>query len=210
MSLRQAQKRLTRELLLREGLGLFESKGYAATTIDDIAAAAGTTRQTFYQHFASKAALMKELISAVDQLLIGRDDPRLSAVVESGDRARISGWIGTKIDQWPVIRPYVTAAHEAASQDAEIQEAIDAWFDSAIGDIQVGLDVAGRFAPSSRRVRGTLAFGQLEFASRRWMRHGWDVDREETHALLTESWVHLLVVGRGPDSGRLTQAVPRP
>jgi hypothetical protein len=50
-------------------------------------------------------------------------------------------------------------------------------------------------------VRGTLAFGQLEFASRRWMRHGWDVDREETHALLTESWVHLLV-GRAADPGR--------
>lgn len=192
MSLREAQKRMTRELLLREGLGLFESKGYAATTVDDIAAAAGTTRQTFYQHFASKAALMRELITAVDRLLIAQDDPRLSAVVESGDRDRIHAWIGTKIDQWPEIKPYITAAHEAAAQDAEIQEAIDVWFESAIGDIQTGLDRADRFAPSSRRVRGTLAFGQLEFASVRWMRHGWDVDRDETHTMLTESWVHLL------------------
>ena len=38
---------------------------------------------------ASKAALMKELITAVDQLLIAQDDPRLSVVVESGDRDRI-------------------------------------------------------------------------------------------------------------------------
>jgi AcrR family transcriptional regulator len=193
VSLREAQKRMTRELLLREGLGLFEAKGYAATTIDDIAAAAGTTRQTFYLHFGSKAALMKELITAVDHLLIAEDDPRLSVVVESGDRERISAWLGTKIDQWPVIKPYILAAHEAAAQDAEIQEAIDVWFESAISDIHRGLDEAGRFAPSSRRVRGTLAFGQLEFASRRWMRHGWDVDRDETHAVLTESWVALLV-----------------
>ena len=193
MSLREAQKRMTRDLLLREGLGLFESKGYAATTIDDIAAAAGTTRQTFYQHYASKAALMKELITAVDQLLIAQDDPRLSVVVESGDRDRIHAWLGRKIDQWPEIKPYIQAAHEAAAQDAEIQEAIDVWFESAIGDIHTGLDKADRFAPSSRRVRGTLAFGQLEFASRRWMRHGWDVDRDETHAVLTESWLNLLV-----------------
>jgi AcrR family transcriptional regulator len=192
VSLRQAQKRMTRELLLREGLGLFEAKGYAATTIDDIAAAAGTTRQTFYQHFSSKAALMKELITAVDQLLIAQDDPRLSVVVESGDREAIHAWIGRKIDQWPEIKPYVTAAHEAAAQDAEIQEAIDVWFESAISDIHRGLDEADRFPASSRRVRGTLAFGQLEFASVRWMRHGWDVDREQTHALLTDSWVHLL------------------
>jgi AcrR family transcriptional regulator len=192
VSLREAQKRMTRNLLLKEGLGLFESKGYAATTIDDIAAAAGTTRQTFYQHFASKAALMKELITAVNEILIAQDDPRLSVVVESGDRAQIHAWLGTKIDQWPDIKPYITAAHEAAAQDAEIQEAIDVWFESAIGDIHTGLDKADRFPPSSRRVRGTLAFGQLEFASRRWMRHGWDVDRDETHTLLTESWVHLL------------------
>jgi len=183
---------MTRELLLREGLGLFESKGYAATTIDDIAAAAGTTRQTFYQHFPSKAALMKELITTVNQILIAQDDPRLSVVVESGDRAQIHAWLGTKIDQWPVIKPYIAAAYEAAAQDAEIQEAIDVWFESAIGDIHTGLDKADRFSPSSRRVRGTLAFGQLEFASRRWMRHGWDVDRDETHTMLTESWVHLL------------------
>jgi hypothetical protein len=25
------------------------------------------------------------------------------------------------------------------------------------------------------------------------MRHGWDVDRDETHAVLTESWMSLLV-----------------
>jgi AcrR family transcriptional regulator len=183
---------MTRELLLKEGLALFESKGYAATTVDDIAAAAGTTRQTFYLHFPSKAQLMKELITVVNQILIAEDDPRLSVVVESGDRERIHTWLATKIDQWPVIRPYVTAAHEAAASDAEIQEAIDVWFESAIGDIHRGLDEAGRFEPSSRRVRGTLAFGQLEFASRRWMRHGWDVGRDETLDLLTDSWCHLL------------------
>lgn len=193
MSLRETQKRMTRELLLREGLALFEAKSYAATTLDDIAAAVGTTRQTFYQHFTSKAALMKELVAVVDQILIAEDDPRLSAVVEGGDREQIHAWLGTKIDQWSVIKPYILAAHEAAAQDAQIQEAIDTWFESAISDIHRGLDTAGRFSPSSRRVRGTLAFGQLEFASRRWMRHGWDVDRDETHAMLTESWLGLLV-----------------
>jgi AcrR family transcriptional regulator len=184
---------MTRELLLKEGLGLFEAKGYAATTIDDIAAAAGTTRQTFYLHFSSKAHLLRELITAVNVILTEADDPPLAAVVASGDPEVIRAWLGRKIDQWPEIRPYITAAHEGAASDAEIQEAIDQWFESAIGDIHEGLDRADRFPPSSRRVRGTLAFGQLEFASVRWMRHGWDVDRDETHNLLTESWCALLV-----------------
>jgi AcrR family transcriptional regulator len=184
---------MTREILLREGLSLFEAKGYAATTIDDIAAAAGTTRQTFYLHFSSKAQLLRELITAVNEILTSSDDPPLAAVVASGDRAVIKAWLGRKIDQWPEIRPYITAAHEGAASDAEVQEAIDQWFESAIGDIHEGLDRADRFPAASRRVRGTLAFGQLEFASVRWMRHGWDVDREQTHDMLTESWCHLLV-----------------
>jgi hypothetical protein len=120
---------------------------------------------------------------------------RPSAVGGRGVRRprAIHAWLGTRIDQWPVIKPYITAAHEAAAQDAEIQEAIHVWFENAISDIHRGLDKADRFAPSSRRVRGTLAFGQLEFASRRWMRHGWDVDRDETHSVLTESSFALLV-----------------
>ncbi len=42
--LRAAQKEMTRRLLVKTALELFEAKGYAATTIDDIANAAGTTQ----------------------------------------------------------------------------------------------------------------------------------------------------------------------
>jgi AcrR family transcriptional regulator len=192
-SLREAQKRLTRELLLARGLALFEGKGYGATTIDDIAAAAGTTRTTFYMHFSSKAQLLKELLVVVNDILIAADDPPLAAVVASGEPAQIRSWLSRKIDQWPEIRPYVTAAHEAAASDPDIQDAVDQWFESAIADIAAGLDRAGRFEPSTRRIRGVLAFGQLEFSSRRWMRHGWDVGRDEELALMTESWCALLV-----------------
>src|SRR5688500_189011 len=106
---------MTRELLLKEGLAQFEAKGYGATTVDDIAAAAGTTRTTFYMHFSSKAQLLGELITVVNDILISSDDPPLAEVVASGDRAQIRTWLSRKIDQWPEIRPYVTAAHEAAA-----------------------------------------------------------------------------------------------
>ena len=192
-SLREAQKRMTRDLLLKEGLGLFEAKGYGATTIDDIAAAAGTTRTTFYMHFPSKAQLLKQLIVVVNDILLTADDPH-AEVVASGDRERDPGpGLSRKIDQWPEIRPYVRAAHEAAASDAEVQDAIDQSFESAIGDIAAGLDRAERFDASTRRIRGVLAFGQLEFSSVRWMRHGWDVGRDEALELLTDSWCALLI-----------------
>jgi AcrR family transcriptional regulator len=192
VSLREAQKRMTRELLLKEGLAQFEAKGYGATTVDDIAAAAGTTRTTFYMHFPSKAQLLRELITVVNTILTTSDDPPLSAVVASGDRVQIRTWLSRKFDQWPEIRPYVTAAHEARASDADIQEAVDQWFEGAIGDIEEGLNRADRFEASTRRIRGVLAFGQLEFSSVRWMRHGWDVGRDEALELMTDSWCALL------------------
>ncbi|RBY83777.1 TetR/AcrR family transcriptional regulator [Geodermatophilus sp. TF02-6] len=191
--LRAAQKRMTRELLLTQALELFEAKGYAAVTVDEIAAAAGTTRQTFYQHFPSKSQLMQSLIETVDRMLTSSDEPPLTSAVASGDVEQLRAWLARKVDQWPDIRPYVMAAHEAAPQDGDIQAAITRWFEGAIGDIQAGLDRAGRFDPSSRRIRAVLAFGQLEFFSRRWFRTGWDVDRNQTVALLTDSWRSLLI-----------------
>jgi AcrR family transcriptional regulator len=184
---------MTRELLLSQALELFEAKGFAATTVDDIAAAAGTTRQTFYLHFSSKSQVMQSLIETVNLMLTSADEPPLTLAVQSGDVEQLRAWLARKVDQWPQIRPYVMAAHQAAPQDEDIQTAVDQWFESAISDIQAGLDRAGRFDPAGRRIRATLAFGQLEFFSRRWFRTGWDVDRDETVRLLTESWRSLLV-----------------
>ncbi len=78
MSLRAAQKQMTRELFLTRALDLFETKGYAATTIDDIATAAGSNRTTFYLHFTSKAEVVSALLMKVDAILTADDDPPLT------------------------------------------------------------------------------------------------------------------------------------
>lgn len=183
---------MTRRLLLEKGLELFEAKGYSATTVDDIAAGVGTTRATFYAHFPSKAQLMQSLVARSNEMLTAADVPPLHSVVESGDRGQIRVWLERKFDQWVEIRPYVTAAHQAAASEPEIQAGLDQWFDGAIDDMQAGLDRAGRFEPSSRRVRCSLAFGELEFFSRRWMRLGWTVDRNVSLDLMVDTWCFLL------------------
>jgi AcrR family transcriptional regulator len=190
--LREAQKQMTRRLLLDKGLEVFGEKGYAATTVDDIAVAAGTTRATFYLHFASKAELVRALVADTNEMLTGADVPPLTQVVQSGDRGHIRGWLARKFDQWAEIRPYVTVAHQAAASEADIQSTVDQWFDTAIEAMERGLDAAGRFEPSSRRARCSLAFGELEFLSRRWMRLGWTVDRDTALTMMTDSWCYLL------------------
>lgn len=52
--LRARKKVQTRLALARAAMQLFEERGYAATTADDIAAAANVSRRTFFRYFSTK------------------------------------------------------------------------------------------------------------------------------------------------------------
>jgi AcrR family transcriptional regulator len=47
-------KRQTRLALIRAAIRLFRERGYEATTVDDIASAAGSSRRTFFRYFGTK------------------------------------------------------------------------------------------------------------------------------------------------------------
>jgi AcrR family transcriptional regulator len=198
-SLRTAQKEMTRSLLLSKSLELFAQQGYAATTVDDIAVAVGTSRVTFYAYFPSRTELMRALIDELNEVLARRDSPvhgsteqALVEAVQAGTRESIAAWLASSASRWPLIRPYLNAASEAAAIDLEIRTLLDAWYDESIGDVQDGLDLAGRFEPDTRRIRAMLAWTQLDYVARRWMMTGEDADQARTLEVLTESWLHLL------------------
>lgn len=198
-NLRAVQKEMTRRLLLKTALELFESKGYAATTVDDIATAAGTTRVTFYAHFPSRTDLMRALFGELNELLDrtdsterGTTSDELVGVIRKGTRDGITAWIRQSADRWPQIQPYFNAAAEAAISDPEIRALVGQWWDEAYGDVVAGLDQAGRFEPASRRVRAELAFVQLDHLAARWTRGDWTQDREQALELLIDQWAHLL------------------
>jgi AcrR family transcriptional regulator len=52
--LRQRKRQQTRERLTRAAMALFLERGFEATTLDDIAAAADVSRRSFFHYFASK------------------------------------------------------------------------------------------------------------------------------------------------------------
>ena len=59
-----------RHQLLAVALELFAHRGYRATTMDDIAEAAGVTKPLLYQHFSSKRALYLELVDSIAKDLL--------------------------------------------------------------------------------------------------------------------------------------------
>jgi AcrR family transcriptional regulator len=59
-----------RQQLVNVALELFAHRGYRATTMDDIAEAAGVTKPLVYQHFSSKRALYLELVDSIARELL--------------------------------------------------------------------------------------------------------------------------------------------
>jgi len=55
---RDRKRRSTHEALLEAALDLFEERGFAATTIEDITERADVARRTFFRHFPSKEAVL--------------------------------------------------------------------------------------------------------------------------------------------------------
>jgi hypothetical protein len=102
----------------------------------------------------------------IDDIFTGADDPPLATVCERGERALVEAWLARKFDQWVVVRPRLGRSRVAEPAD--------------------------RFAAATRRVGAVLAFGQLEYLAKRWLRVGWAVDREICLRTLTDSWCHLL------------------
>ncbi|MFF4966101.1 TetR/AcrR family transcriptional regulator [Streptomyces sp. NPDC001037] len=199
-NLRAAQKRMTRRLLLESGLELFKTKGYAATTVDDIATAAGTTRVTFYAYFASRSELMKALIDEqLNEALQRVRSPEhgstardLVATVTEGTPEAITAWLRSTADSWPEIRPIIRIGRDAAVVDPDLTDLVERWLEEAISDIEDGLAAAGRLEPHQRHFRGVLAMAQLDFVAQHWDRVDWKLTREQMLEELAASWVRLL------------------
>ncbi|MGW2658805.1 TetR/AcrR family transcriptional regulator [Streptomyces sp. NPDC001478] len=199
-NLREAQKRMTRRLLLESGLELFTTKGYAATTVDDIATAAGTTRATFYAYFSSRSELMQALIDEqLNETLQRVGSPEhgstalgLVATVADGSPEAIAAWLRRTADSWPAIRPIIRIGRDAAVVDPDLTDLVECWLEEAVGDIEDGLTEAGRLEPHQRHFRGVLAMAQLDFVAQHWDRADWKLTREQMLGELTASWTALL------------------
>ena len=68
---KQAERRAaTTEAILKAGRRLFGERGFAATTIDDIADAAQVAKGAVYHHFATKEAVFEAVFESVSRDLV--------------------------------------------------------------------------------------------------------------------------------------------
>jgi len=95
--LRERKKQRTREQIIEAAMGLFAERGYQATTIADIAAAADVAPRTFFSYFPSKEAVVFHNVDRdLDALASAlRDRPAGETVYDALRR-----WIDSMFDDW--------------------------------------------------------------------------------------------------------------
>ncbi|SCB21772.1 transcriptional regulator, TetR family [Bradyrhizobium shewense] len=109
--LRQRKRQQTRERLTRAAMTLFLERGFEATTIDDIAAAAEMSRRSFFHYFASKedvvaawqenaaSALVAEVVvRPADESMLTAAENAIAAAVKRLDPAEAAAMSRLKRD----------------------------------------------------------------------------------------------------------------
>ncbi|MGI5284362.1 TetR/AcrR family transcriptional regulator [Nonomuraea polychroma] len=122
---RSAQARATRRRIIDGAQELFLRQGYASTTLDQIAAAAGVAVQTVYFHFGNKATVLKEII---DVLSVGDDEPIpvldrpwVEQVRDEPDGHRaLAIWLANSRVIFGRVAPIMKIVRDAAGSDAEM------------------------------------------------------------------------------------------
>jgi len=155
-----------RRQLFDVALSLFAEHGYAATTMDDIAEAAGVTKPLVYQHFESKRALYLELMDVFSRELVTRivkatanaEGPRRQ--VELGFAAYFELMLQNE-------QAFRLLYGRGAPDDPELGEAlrrVEETLAQAIGSL-----IDADLEPEHRLLLAHAVVGMAEGASRHWL-----------------------------------------
>lgn len=178
-----------REQLLRTAVPVFADKGFHATSMNDVAEAAGVTKPVLYQHFSSKRELFVELLAEIGLELrttiakatADAEGPRQQ--IENGFRAYFE-YVADNTDSFRVL--FGSGARrdpEFASFAREVETSIAA----AIAELIL---VEGE--PFEQRLLLAHSMvGMTEAASRYWISH----DRQPDTATLATQLSQLAWAG---------------
>jgi AcrR family transcriptional regulator len=166
----QSGRRLTadarRRQLFEVALSLFSEHGYAATTMDDIAEAAGVTKPLVYQHFESKRALYLELMDVFSRELVTQIVK--ATATAAGPRQQVELGFAAYFEQMvDNERAFRLLYGRDAPDDAELGAALRRVEDTIAQAIDPLIDAG--LDPEHRLLLAHAVVGMAEGASRHWL-----------------------------------------
>lgn len=158
-----------RELIEQAAAALFAERGYADTSLEDVAAAAGVSRPVIYDHFATKRELHDALMTRHLRELM--EFIAIQTLAEAGDlerrlRAGISAFfefMEADTYAWRIVMREPLTGGPAAGADPQLQSELTAGLAALIQQAatETGADLAAdrvtRFAESFRWLCAGLA-----------------------------------------------------
>lgn len=126
---RRARAERTRDDVVSAAGQLFVERGFAGTTISEIAVAAGVSPETIYKGFGSKAAVMAAVVRAAirgdaDATPL-RERVAIAEIRDEPDPRRALALYGRLLTAvQPRLAPIMSVMREAAWSDAEIEAAL--------------------------------------------------------------------------------------
>lgn len=188
----QAQKQeFTRTRLLDAAAETFGSKGYAATTIDDIAAAAGCSRATFYLYHSGKAALVLAMLERSWPTVVDRYRELDSMLAHGTDRDELRKWLSTFLASWSENPGMLKAMSLAEISEPEVEQWVTA---TRLQLVDILASFFNKLSPKEREERHARAVA-LEAMSRTafqlTVRHQLPVSDDQILDYLADLWADL-------------------
>ncbi len=162
--------------LLEVACDMFAERGFHATSMEDVANAAGVTKPVLYQHFRSKRALYHELLELVGGELLAELGRATSAA--SSGREQVERGL-TAYFRWVATNPNSFRLMFGASvrNDREVAAIVDATLAAAVRAVEPLIDIA--ISGDQRQVLAGAIVGLAESTSRRALADGGILDDPE-------------------------------
>lgn len=182
LTMRDRHRLLTREHIQAAALEAFAERGYVAVTIDDIVSRAGIGRATFYLHYDSKAAVLRELRDTRMAFWQWQDAPK------GGPRGRpsIRAFFEKVVDFYTSAPELYTALHQARAADPEFAAAHRATMEDTIGEwIRTGAMPGATEA--QLRLAIAMMYTMVDSFMHLWLVDGWSLDRDAAITAMTDA-----------------------
>jgi AcrR family transcriptional regulator len=165
--LRERKKAETRAAIQRHALRLFLAKGYDATTVEEIAAAASVSHMTFFRYFPSKHAVVEsdDYDDAMAVMIRARPagEPPLTAI----RRALVTAMRAMPAGERSTVRVrsrLILGVPALRARQVDSQRTTRELFAAAIGDREAGLEAFDRVVLAAAAV-SALAVAIEEWAA---------------------------------------------
>ncbi len=189
LPLRMQQKNYTRQRLLQVSRELFASQGMAATGIDEIARAAGTSRATVYTHFAGKQEIIRELLGEMWERC--HDLCRSFDALPDCAAPSVHGWLQQVFASWDNYAESTKALlreMQGGVSDSDWQRHFEDQAEALMHTRTKWM----HFTPDEAHRRAFLLLVQLHRTLSSWYYGGWSTDRDALLHTLTDIWCATL------------------